>query len=119
MGARQIKAVDIDGVAVRTAKENIAKAGLADRIDVKQGDLLHGTDGQADVIVANILADIIIQLLPDVPGKLKDDGVFLASGIIDEYLDDVTRAAERVGLQVTKVDHIKDWLGIQMKKARV
>ena len=119
MGARDIKAVDIDGVAVRTAQENIAKAGLADRISVQQGDLLHGTEGKADVIVANILADIIIQLLPDVPGKLKDDGVFLASGIIDEYLDDVTRAAERVGLQVTKVDHIKDWLGIQMKKARV
>ena len=51
--------------AVRTAKENIAKAGLADRIEVKQGDLLHGTEGKADVIVANILADIIILLLPD------------------------------------------------------
>ena len=116
LGARAIKAVDIDGVAVRTAKENIAKAGLADRIDVKQGDLLHGTEGQADVIVANILADIIIQLLPDVPGKLKDDGVFLASGVIEQYLDNVTRAAEAVGLTVTKVDRIQDWVGIQMRK---
>ena len=116
LGARAIKAVDIDGVAVRTAKENIAKAGLADRIDVKQGDLLHGTEGQADVIVANILADVIIQLLPDVPGKLKDDGVFLASGVIEQYLDDVTRAAEAVGLTVTKVDRIQDWVGIQMRK---
>lgn len=116
LGARAIKAVDIDGVAVRTAKENIAKAGLSDRIDVKQGDLLHGTEGQADVIVANILADVIIQLLPDVPGKLKDDGVFLASGVIEQYLDDVTRAAEAVGLTVTKVDRIQDWVGIQMRK---
>jgi ribosomal protein L11 methyltransferase len=116
LGARAIKAVDIDGVAVRTAKENIAKAGLADRIDVKQGDLLHGTEGQADVIVANILADVIIQLLPDIPGKLKDDGVFLASGVIEQYLDDVTRAAEAVGLTVTKVDRIQDWVGIQMRK---
>jgi ribosomal protein L11 methyltransferase len=116
LGARAIKAVDIDGVAVRTAKENIAKAGLTDRIDVKQGDLLHGTEGQADVIVANILADVIIQLLPDVPGKLKDDGVFLASGVIEQYLDDVTRAAEAVGLTVTKVDRIQDWVGIQMRK---
>jgi ribosomal protein L11 methyltransferase len=116
LGARAIKAVDIDGVAVRTAKENIAKAGLSDRIDVKQGDLLHGTEGQADVIVANILADVIIQLLPDVPGKLKDDGVFLASGVIEQYLDDVTRAAEAVGLTVTKVDRIQDWVGIQMCK---
>jgi ribosomal protein L11 methyltransferase len=117
MGARDIKAVDIDGVAVRTAQENIAKAGLADRISVQQGDLLHGTEGKADVIVANILADIIIQLLPDVPGKLKDNGVFLASGIIDTYLDDVTRAAAAVGLTVTKVDRIQDWVGIQMRKS--
>jgi ribosomal protein L11 methyltransferase len=117
MGACDIKAVDIDGVAVRTAQENIAKAGLADRISVQQGDLLHGTEGKADVIVANILADIIIQLLPDVPGKLKDDGVFLVSGVIDTYLDDVTRAAAAVGLTVTKVDRIQDWVGIQMRKS--
>ena len=117
LGAKSIKAVDIDGVAVRTAKDNIAKAGLADRIEVKQGDLLHGTEGKADVIVANILADIIILLLPDIPGKLKDGGLFFASGIIEDYQEAVTEAAEKVGLRVKEVTRIKDWVGLLMEKA--
>lgn len=117
LGAQTIKAVDIDGVAVRTAKENIAKAGLTDRIEVKQGDLLHGTEGKADVIVANILADIIILLLPDIPGKLKENGMFFASGIIENYQNDVTDAAEKAGLRVREVTRIKDWVGLLMEKA--
>ena len=117
LGARNIKAVDIDGVAVRTARENIGRAGLADRIEVRQGDLLHGTEGKADVIVANILADIIILLLPDIPGKLKEGGLFFASGIIENYQQDVTEAAEKVGLRVKEVTRIKDWVGLLMGKA--
>ena len=104
-------------MAVRTARENIARAGLADRIEVKQGDLLHGTEGKADVIVANILADIIILLLPDIPGKLKEGGLFFASGIIENYQKDVTEAAEKVGLRVKEVTRIKDWVGLLMEKA--
>ena len=117
LGAKNIKAVDIDGVAVRTAKENIEKAGMQDRIEVRQGDLLHGTEGKADVIVANILADIIIMLLPDIPGKLKEGGLFFASGIIENYQQDVTEAAEKAGLRVKETTRIKDWVGLLMEKA--
>lgn len=117
LGAKAIRAVDIDGVAVWTARENIAKAGLQDRIDVAQGDLLHGTEGQADIIVANILADVIIMLLPDIPGKLKDGGLFFASGIIEDYQQDVTEAAEKAGLRVKEVTRIRDWVGLLMEKA--
>jgi len=117
LGAKNVKAVDIDGVAVRTAKENIEKAGMQDRIEVRQGDLLHGTEGKADVIVANILADIIIMLLPDIPGKLKEDGLFFASGIIEDYQQDVTEAAEKAGLRVKETTRIKDWVGLLMEKA--
>lgn len=116
LGAAQIKAVDIDGVAVRTARQNVAKMGLSDRIEVRQGDLLHGTKGRADLIVANILADVILMLLPDIPPKLKDGGVFFASGIIEAYREDVTQAAARVGLKVTKVTQIEDWVGLTIRK---
>lgn len=116
LGAAQIKAVDIDGVAVRTARQNVAKMGLSDRIEVRQGDLLHGTTGKADLIVANILADVILMLSPDIPQKLNDDGVFFASGIIEAYREDVTQAAARVGLKVTKVTQIEDWVGLTIRK---
>ena len=65
MGARSIHAIDIDGKAVEVAKENIAKNHLSNRITVKKGNLLDDADEKADLIVANIIADIIITLLPD------------------------------------------------------
>ena len=116
LGAETVKAVDIDATAVRVAAENIAANGLTEKINVKQGDLLQGTEGQADVIIANIIADIIIMLLEDVPGKLKNGGIFLASGIIEERQNDVAAAAAKAGLCVEAVDTKGDWVVMQMRK---
>ena len=116
LGAKSVKAVDIDAVAVRVAKENVADNGLSDQIEVREGDLLHGTEGKADVIIANIIADIVIMLLQDIPQKLNDDGVLLASGIIEERMPDVEAAAQAQGLYVDAVDHRGGWVVMQMKK---
>lgn len=118
LGAKSVKAVDIDAVAVRVARENIADNGLEDKIEVKEGDLLRGTEGQADVIIANIIADIIIMLLKDIPGKLKDDGIFLASGIINDRRADVETAAAEVGMKVDHVDEKGGWVVMQMSKVK-
>lgn len=118
LGAKSVKAVDIDAVAVRVARENIADNGLEDKIEVKEGDLLRGTEGQADVIIANIIADIIIMLLKDIPGKLKDDGIFLASGIISDRRADVEAAAAEVGMKVDHVDEKGGWVVMQMSKVK-
>lgn len=116
LGAKSVKAVDIDGVAVRVARENVEDNGLSDKIEVREGDLLHGTDGKADVIIANIIADIIIMLLKDIPQKLKADGVFLASGIIEERVADVEAEAVKQGLVVDAIDHRGGWVVMQMKR---
>ena len=92
MGARSIHAIDIDGKAVEVAKENIAKNHLSNRITVKKGNLLDDADEKADLIVANIIADIIITLLPDAFKKLRQGGLFLASGVIKERLCDVEKS---------------------------
>lgn len=118
LGAKSVKAVDIDAVAVRVAKENVADNGLSDQIEVREGDLLHGTEGKADVIIANIIADIVIMLLQDIPQKLNDDGVLLASGIIEERMPDVEAAAQAQGLYVDAVDHRGGWVVMQMKKKK-
>ena len=114
LGAKNIVAVDIDANAVRIAKENIANNGLSDAITVKEGDLLHGTEGKADVIIANIIADIIIMLLPDVAKKLKATGRFLASGIIEEREDDIRKAAAANGIKVLSVKHKGGWVAMLM-----
>lgn len=116
LGADYIKAIDIDATAVRVALENVAMNNLSSVIEVEQGDLLSATEGKADAIIANIIADIIIMLLPDIPGKLHEGGVFLASGIISDRLDDVTAAAKKNGLYVEAVDTQGGWVVMQMRR---
>jgi len=114
LGASSCKAVDIDLTAVKVANENISLNNLSQKISVRQGDLLHGTEGKADIIIANIIADIIIMLLPDIPGKLKDKGVFLASGIIEDRVDDILASAAQNGMQILKIDRQGGWAAITM-----
>lgn len=116
MNAKKIKAIDIDATAVRVAKENVELNKFDDKIDVKQGDLLSGTKGKADVIIANIIADVIIMLLPDITKKLKPNGVLLASGIIDDRLEDVQKAAKEHGMYITKITTKSNWVAVLMSK---
>ncbi len=118
LGAKEVKAVDIDAVAVRIAQENVAANNLSDKIDAKEGDLLRGTEGKADVIIANIIADIIIMLLKDIPVKLADDGIFLASGIIKEREADVVVAAHASGMQIDHTEYKGEWVVMQMSKVK-
>ena len=80
--------------------------------------MLHGTTGQADLILANIIADIILLFLADVPLRLKDDGIFLASGIIEERVADIEAKAKEVGLKVDNIDHRGGWVVMQMSKVK-
>lgn len=116
LGAKTVKAVDNDGTAVEVAKENVAMNKLSQVIEVRQGDLLTGTDGRANIIVANIIANVIIILLKDVPGKLLSGGLFLASGIIEDRVDDVKAAAEKAGMVIKKINKRGGWAAILMGK---
>lgn len=97
LGAKEIFAYDLDDVAVRVAQENIQLNPGMDNIHVAAGDLLKGIELEADVIVANILADILIHLTDDAYSLVKDQGYLIMSGIISEKWDMVRSAAERAG----------------------
>ena len=112
LGASSVQAVDFDKIAVRVAKENIGINNVQNLVQVSQSDLLAGVNGQADVIVANIVADIVIKLLPDLPARLKENGVFIASGIITERLSDVTTAMLAQDLVIDKVIEEGGWVAI-------
>jgi len=98
MGA-VVQAGDIDTLAVRIAKENVILNEVTDRVTVQAGNLGEVFTGQADVVIANIIADVIIDLLPQLPGLMKKDGLFLASGIIDTRAEEVAGKMEEAGLQ--------------------
>ncbi len=119
LGASVCRAYDIDPTAVRVARENIADSGLLN-VTCDQSDLLKQVSlegGRYDLICANIVADIIIRMTPDVARYLADDGVLLASGIIDERCEDVIAAFEAQGFRIVQrlTDH--DWCALAVMKA--
>ncbi|CZT55706.1 50S ribosomal protein L11 methyltransferase [Solibaculum mannosilyticum] len=100
LGARRAVGVDIDATAVRVAGENAALNGVEDNLSVICGDLACDVKGSFQLITANIVADIIIRLTPDVPPLLKEGGTFVVSGIIDSREQDVRDALQANGFHV-------------------
>ena len=119
LGAKECKAYDIDPVAVRVARENIADSGLTN-VSCDVSDLLKGVDltgGPYDLICANIVADIIIRMAPDVGRYMKDDAILLASGIITERAEEVIAELERNHLAVERRLDDNGWCALVVKKA--
>jgi ribosomal protein L11 methyltransferase len=119
LGATEVRAIDLDTVAVRVAKENIVHNKVEDIVSVSHGDLLTGVEGKADIIVANIIADVIIKMLPDIPARLKTEGQFVASGIISERLSDVLEAMKQNNFVVEKVIEDNGWVVIVARQGGV
>jgi ribosomal protein L11 methyltransferase len=112
LGARSVQALDYDTVAVEAAQNNISKNNLKDVISVIHSDLLDKALGKADLIIANIVADIIIRLVPDIPDKLKREGIFICSGIIDERKKDVLEVLKKYAFDVIEVREDAGWVAI-------
>lgn len=112
LGAKEVVGVDIDEVAVRVSKENIALNGVEDRIDIRQGDLLDVVDKKYDIVVANILAEIIAILNKDIKRCLAEDGIFISSGIIKDKVDFVKNSMAESGLEVLQVIELGEWASI-------
>lgn len=114
LGAGECRAYDIDPVAVRVANENILASGQKN-ITCEVSDLLRQVDlsgGRYDLICANIVADVIIRMAPDVKNYMKKDAVLLASGIITERADEVISALEAAGLTVAGRQEDNGWCAL-------
>ena len=118
LGAKEIFAYDLDDVAVRVAQENIALNAGTENIHVAAGDLLKGIDIEADVIVANILADILVNLTDDAYRLLKDEGYLIMSGIISEKWNLVREPAEAAGFFLETHMIQGEWNACVFKKTK-
>lgn len=117
LGAGSALGVDIDALAVRTAKENGELNGLTEpKYTILKGDLAKDVSGKYPVIVANIVADAIIALSPAVPALLADGGVYITSGIIDTREQDVLAALEKCGFTVVERHEHGGWLCLVCKR---
>ena len=121
LGAERASAVDIDPKAVDVAYENAALNGIGkERYTVRAGDVLTDRALAAELaqeryqlVLANIVADVIIPLAPQVPGLLAEGGVFLCSGILDSRAHEVAEALARSGLRVTRKRERNGWAALE------
>ncbi len=114
LGAGKINAYDIDPVAVRVARENVRLCGC-DNITVGISDLLSSVErlpGGYDLCVANIVADIIIRMLPDIGGYLKPGAKLILSGIVAERESDILECASALGYKLLSRECENDWVAL-------
>jgi ribosomal protein L11 methyltransferase len=118
LGAAECFAYDIDPMAVRVANENIKDSGLKN-ITCEVSDLLRQADRTRpyDLICANIVADIIIRMTPDVAPFMHEKTVLLASGIISERADDVINCFEANGFRIVERVEENGWCALAVMKA--
>ena len=109
LGAEDILGVDIDPVAVEVSGENIALNKVEDVVTIQYGDLTKGIDYKADMVVANLMADILLILTKDVAKHLKKDGIYILSGILLEKEQLIADCLVENGFEILEIVEDGDW----------
>ena len=112
LGANEILGVDIDPIAVEVAIENGKINNCGDNVKFIEGDLTKGIDFKADIVVANLMAEMVVMLTKAVKNHMKAGSVFISSGILVEKKDMVIEALKEVGLEPFKIIDKGDWSAI-------
>lgn len=117
LGAGKVIALDLDPIAVKAATENVKLNDVDKIVEVHEGNLLDKVETrEADIVVANILAEVIVTFTDDAYAVLKPGGTFITSGIIRAKKEEVKSALEKSGFAVEEVLMLEDWVSIIAKK---
>lgn len=116
LGVKRIKALDVDEMAVKVAKENFMKNNCDKAIEAVPGNLLTEETEKFDVVVANILAHIIEEMIEDAYNVLNKDGYFITSGIIEEKHESIVNHMKRSGFEIVSINHDNSWVCIVGQK---
>jgi len=117
LGAKEVLALDLDEVAIESAKQNIELNHVSDTIDVRKGNLLEGIENQTDIVVANILADVIIRFTDDATSIVKQGGYFITSGIIHPKKSEVKDAIISAGFSIEETLVMEDWVAFIARRS--
>lgn len=111
LGAARVAAVDIDPLAVSVARENVAANGVDEIVSVAVGGWTSFPEAlRADFVVANIIAEVIAEMAPDLSRLVQPDGLFVASGIIESKRQAVEEALAGSGWRVVDADVEGEWV---------
>ncbi|AZR73171.1 ribosomal protein L11 methyltransferase [Anoxybacter fermentans] len=120
LGVPQITAVDIDRVAVKVAQENVLLNKVQKQVQVMRSDLVERIKEKGKkfkLVTANIIAEIILKLIPDLPEIIEDEGYFIASGIITERFLEVQKALKDKGFQIKRIYREGEWVALVAEKS--
>jgi ribosomal protein L11 methyltransferase len=117
LGATRVHALDLDEVAVKSAKLNVKLNKVQETVDVTQDNLLDNPAMQTpDLIVANILAEVIVNMTDEAFQSLKTGGTLITSGIIQTKREMVKNALTSAGFIIKEITEMEDWLAFVAKK---
>lgn len=116
-GAEKVIAVDLDPQCMIATEENAQKNNMLDSIDTREGDLFSVVTESADVVVSNIFAEVIIGMLHDVKHHVKPGGIYIASGILKEKLQDVMDALKGEGFELLDDKTDGDWSAVAARRS--
>jgi ribosomal protein L11 methyltransferase len=113
LGASTVWGIDIDPVAVEVSTENLVlnRVPAGDR-QVLAGDLARDVHKRFDIVVANILSEVILSLLDQIPAVLEPEGMFICSGIIEENAPSVFEKMAGMGFDIVAAHHMDGWVAI-------
>ena len=112
LGAEKVLGIEIDPEAVEIASENIALNHVEDIASARYGDLTKGVDFKADIVVANLMADLVIMLSRDAANHMLPGGVYISSGILDEKVVPVVDAMRGLGFRILEVRQDGMWCAV-------
>lgn len=116
LGAEQVTALDLDPVAVESARLNVKLNKVHEKVEVKQNNLLDDMTGPVDLVVANILAEIILRFHHEAANIVKPGGYFITSGIIKNKKDEVRNALIEAGFIIEETLVMEDWVAYIARK---
>jgi ribosomal protein L11 methyltransferase len=117
-GAARVDAVDIEPVAVRASRENADRNGVGDRVRVAEGSVGAPFPGPYDLVLANIIARILIDLADGLAAAVRPGGTLVLSGVIEPREADVRAAFDGRGLAYDRRQQIEDWIGLVYRKPK-
>ena len=109
LGAERCYLTDIDPVAVDSARHNAEMNGVADRVTVAHSNLLDEAKISGEIVLANITAEVLVLLAPEIPKYLKRNGTLILSGIIEDRLGKVREAYTAAGLKEIQTRRKGEW----------
>ncbi|GLB46927.1 ribosomal protein L11 methyltransferase [Philodulcilactobacillus myokoensis] len=116
LGAKEAKGFDVTDDSITSAKRNVKLNHVSDKVIISTNNLLDHINEHADLIVANMLTKFILPLIPQANKNLKNDGLFIISGIINTDLTTILDQLTENHFQIIEVSSMKDWYGIIAKK---